>query len=56
MDFRLTSEHRMLQESVRGMVDREIIPILRRNDPFKPLPKEERRAIVKAAAAHGMTS
>ncbi|MGV6875654.1 acyl-CoA dehydrogenase family protein [Pseudochelatococcus sp. B33] len=56
MDFKLTSEHRMLQESVKQMVDRDVMPILRRNDPFKPLPKEERRAIVKVGAAHGLTS
>lgn len=56
MDFKLTSEQRMLQESVRAMVDRDIVPILKRNDPFKPLPKEERRAIVKVGAAQGLTS
>ncbi|MGQ7793612.1 acyl-CoA dehydrogenase family protein [Faunimonas sp. B44] len=56
MDFRLTSEQRMLQESVKTMVDRDILPILKRNDPHKPLPKEERRAIVKVGAAQGLTS
>jgi hypothetical protein len=29
MDFELTGEQRMIQESVRRMVDREIQPILR---------------------------
>jgi alkylation response protein AidB-like acyl-CoA dehydrogenase len=56
MDFRLSSEQRMLQESVKAMVDRDIMPILKRNDPYKPLPKEERRAIVKVGAAQGLTS
>jgi alkylation response protein AidB-like acyl-CoA dehydrogenase len=56
MDFKLTSEQRLLQESVRAVVDRKIIPILKRNDPFKPLPKEERRAIVKIAAEQGLTA
>ena len=45
MDFTLSSEHRLLQESVKKLVDREITPIFKRNDPHKPLPKEERRAI-----------
>ncbi|GAA4338999.1 acyl-CoA dehydrogenase family protein [Pigmentiphaga soli] len=56
MDFRLTSEQRLLQESVRAVVDKKIIPIFKRNDPAKPLPKEERRALVKVAAAQGLTS
>lgn len=56
MDFTLSSEQRMLQESVKKMVDRDITPILKRNDPHKPLPKEERRAIVKVCAAQGLTS
>jgi alkylation response protein AidB-like acyl-CoA dehydrogenase len=56
MDFTLSSEQRLLQESVKKMVDREITPILKRNDPHKPLPKEERRAIVKICAAQGHTA
>lgn len=56
MDFKLSSEHRMLQESVKAVVDREIVPVLKRNDPFKPLPKEERRVIVRIAAAQGLTA
>ncbi len=56
MDFTLSGEQRLLQESAREMVDRDILPILRRNDPHKPLPKEERRAVVKAAARQGATS
>ncbi len=55
MDFTLSSEQRMLQESTKRMVEQEIMPILKRNDPHMPLPKEERRAIVKIAAAHGLT-
>ncbi|MHA6730245.1 acyl-CoA dehydrogenase family protein [Devosia sp. A369] len=56
MDFTLTDEQRMLQDSAREMVDRDILPILRRNDPYKPLPKEERRAVIKVAARQGATS
>lgn len=56
MDFTLSSEQRLLQDSVRKLVDREITPILKRNDPHAPLPKEERRAIVKLCAAQGLTS
>ena len=55
MDFALSGEQRMLQESVKEMVDRDITPIFKRNDPNKPLPKEERRAIIKIAAAQGLT-
>lgn len=56
MDFSLSSEQRMLQESVKKIVERDIMPILKRNDPHRPLPKEERRAIVKVCAAQGLTS
>lgn len=55
MDFTLSSEQRMLQESTKQMVERDLMPILKRNDPNTPLPKEERRAMVKIAAAHGLT-
>jgi alkylation response protein AidB-like acyl-CoA dehydrogenase len=56
MDFQLTFEQRMFQESIKKLVDREITPILKRNDPNIALPKEERRAIVKLCAAQGLTS
>lgn len=56
MDFQLSFEQRMFKESIQKLIDREIKPILKRNDPNVALPKEERRSIVKACAAQGLTS
>jgi alkylation response protein AidB-like acyl-CoA dehydrogenase len=56
MDFELTSEQRMIQESAKRMVEREINPILKRNDPNSPLPKEAAREIKKIGARQGLTS
>lgn len=56
MDFRYTEEQRMLQESVREMMARDITPILKRNDAAKPLPKEEMRQVIRIAADLGLTS
>lgn len=54
MDFQLTSEQRMIQESVRRMVDREIRPILDANDPDTPLPKHAMRQILQLCARQGL--
>jgi alkylation response protein AidB-like acyl-CoA dehydrogenase len=56
MDFQLTSEQRMIQESAKRMVEREIEPILKRHDPDSPLPKEAAREIRKIGARQGLTS
>ena len=40
MDFRLTEEQELLQDSVSRMVRTEIEPRLKRHDATKPLPKE----------------
>lgn len=56
MDFELTSEQRMIQESVRRMVDREIQPILDSHDQDTPLPKEAMRSILQLCASQGLTS
>src|SRR6202020_1052881 len=56
MDFELTSEQRMIQESVRRMVDREIQPILKAHDSDKPLPKEAMRQILQLCASQGLTA
>lgn len=56
MDFRPSSEQAMIQEAVRRMSDREIVPILRANDPNKPLPKAEMLRILAACARQGLTA
>lgn len=53
MDFQLTSEQRMIQESIRRMVDREVRPILDANDPDTPLPKHAMRQILQLCAGQG---
>ncbi len=56
MDFELTSEQKMIQESMRRMVDREIRPILDSHDQDKPLPKNAMRIILQLCANQGLTS
>jgi alkylation response protein AidB-like acyl-CoA dehydrogenase len=56
MDFRLSSEQVMIQESVRRMSDRDIVPILKANDPNKPLPKAEMHRILAVCATQGLTA
>jgi alkylation response protein AidB-like acyl-CoA dehydrogenase len=55
MDYRLTSEQRMLQESMQRMVEREIRPVLKSHDPDKPLPKAAMRGLLQVCATQGMT-
>jgi alkylation response protein AidB-like acyl-CoA dehydrogenase len=56
MDFELTSEQRMIQESIRRMVNREIQPVLKAHEPDKPLPKEAMRQILQLCASQGLTA
>src|SRR5262245_26396530 len=56
MDFRLTSEQRLIQESTRRMVERDIEPVLDAHDPDRPLPKEVMRSLLQVCAAQGLTS
>jgi alkylation response protein AidB-like acyl-CoA dehydrogenase len=56
MDFQLTSEQRMVQESIRRMVDREIQPILKAHDQDAPLPKDAMRQILQLCANQGLTA
>jgi alkylation response protein AidB-like acyl-CoA dehydrogenase len=56
MDFQLTSEQRMIQESARRMVERYIQPVLDKQDREKPLPKEVMRQLLQVCAAQGLTS
>jgi len=56
MDFELTQEQRMLQESARRMVADFIEPILKANDPEKALPKSEMLRIFQRFGEEGLTS
>jgi len=56
MDFRLSSEHRMIQESIQAMLERDVTPILNRHPKDAPLPKEAVKEIAKYCAPLGLTS
>jgi len=56
MDFELTSEQRLIQDAMRRMSEREIVPILKANNPTRPLPKEAMHCILKACASQGLTA
>jgi len=56
MDFQLTSEQRMIQDSTRRMVERDIQPVLDAHDPDQPLPKEVMRGLLQVCAGQGLTS
>jgi alkylation response protein AidB-like acyl-CoA dehydrogenase len=56
VDFELTPEQIMLQDSIRTMVERDINPLIAREDPNAPLPKSVVQKIVKICAPLGLTS
>lgn len=56
MEFELDSEQRMIQESARRMVERNIDPILATHDRDKPLPKKAMLQIFQICAEQGLTS
>lgn len=56
MDFRLTEEQRLLQDSVARMVATEIDPRMRRHPADKPLPKSTMLEIYAALAGMGLTA
>lgn len=56
MPFQLTAEHRMVQDSAKAMVEREIMPILKAHDQDQPLPKEAALKIKKIGARQGLTA
>ncbi len=56
MDFTLSEEQRILQDSARSMVAKELRPILDRNDPDRPLPKEEMLAVYSVFGREGLTA
>jgi alkylation response protein AidB-like acyl-CoA dehydrogenase len=56
MDFQLTSEQRLIQDSARRMVERDIATVLRRQEPDRPLPKEVMRQLLQVCAGLGLTA
>jgi alkylation response protein AidB-like acyl-CoA dehydrogenase len=56
VDFQLTSEQRMIQDSVRRMVSRDIQPILDAHNADAPLPKEAMRQVLQFCATQGLIS
>jgi len=56
MDFQLTSEQRMIQESAHRMTERDLWPAIKAEDPDRPLPKEVVRKLLQVCASQGLTS
>ena len=56
MDFQLTSEQRMIQDSTRRMVERDIQPVLDAQEADSPLPKEVMAKLLQVCAGQGLTS
>jgi alkylation response protein AidB-like acyl-CoA dehydrogenase len=56
MEFRLTEEQVMVQDSARRMVEHDIQPILDANDPDTSLPKKDLLTIYGFLAAQGLTA
>lgn len=55
MDFQLTHEQMLIQESIRKTVERDINPILKAQDPDKPLTREVTRQILDICVPLGLT-
>ena len=56
MQFMLNDEQAMVRDSAIRMVERDIQPVLDRNDPDRPLPKQEMLAIYSVLARQGLTA
>lgn len=56
MEFALSEEQALIQETARRMVARDIRPVLDRNDPDKSLPKKELQQIYAQLAPQGLTA
>jgi alkylation response protein AidB-like acyl-CoA dehydrogenase len=56
MDFELSEDEKLLAESAQRMVETEIGPILDRNDPDRPLDKNEMLRIFAIFAREGLTA
>jgi acyl-CoA dehydrogenase len=56
MEFALSEEQALIRETARRMVERDIRPVLERNDPDASLPREEIRKIYAVIAPQGLTA
>ncbi|MEM7408580.1 MAG: acyl-CoA dehydrogenase family protein [Pseudomonadota bacterium] len=56
MSFMLSEEQRLVSESMRQLIEREVEPVLAQHDAEQPLPQEPMRQILKALARQGLTS
>jgi acyl-CoA dehydrogenase len=56
MEFALSEEQALIRETARRMVERDIRPVLDRNDPDTSLPREEIRKIYAVIAPQGLTA
>ena len=56
MQFTLSDEQTMVRDSAIRMVERDIQPVLDRNDADTPLPKEEMLRIYGVLASQGLTA
>lgn len=56
MEFKLTSEQTLIQNSARQMTERDIAPILAEHDPDAPLPREAMQRIFAICAEQGLTA
>jgi len=56
MDFALTPEQKLYADNARRMTERDIEPILRQNDPDRPLPKSALMKIYEVFAREGLTA
>lgn len=54
MDFKLSEDQAMIQESARRMVERDIMPILNANDPNTSLPYDPMHKMMKILCAQGL--
>ncbi len=56
MDFELTDEQRIAQDSTRRMVSQDIEPLLAAHAPDQPLPKDATRKLIQILAKQGLTT
>lgn len=56
MDFKLSPEQELLQESARSMVERDIQPVLDQHDADQPLPKAAMLRIYEVLGAQRLTA
>lgn len=56
MDFELTDEQRIAQDSTRRMVRQDIEPLLAAHDPDQPLPKDATQKLIQILAEQGLTT